>query len=78
MNISGIAESYRNSAGLILGRIHLLNDELSTKKLSNTEKMKLRGRISTLQGMYHDTCVTARILEHYYDGSESNAVRYGV
>jgi len=65
MTLARMAESYRHSARLLLGRIKELRAAEETA--DPVEKSKLGQRIKDLSVLYRETQETARLLENYYD-----------
>lgn len=67
MTLKELAVQYRQGAGALYARTKELRKQLQQKNICEMDKLRLRGRITELQRMYHDACVTAFYLEKYYD-----------
>ena len=76
MTLKELASQYRECEELLRDRIALLRQRLSSGKMCEMEKFRLRGRISALEGMYRETREIASVMEHYYDRGYKRNDRY--
>ena len=68
MSLYELAGQYRDSSAACKMRVKSLRCELASMHGSETQKIRLRRRISILTEMARDASATARYLESYYTG----------
>ena len=66
MKLDELALEYRDSASACRARVCALRRELALMRGSETQKIRLRRRISILGEMARDASATANYLESYY------------
>lgn len=78
MTMKELAVEYRESAALLKARVGALQERLGAPGLREMDKLRLRGRICTLQSMYRDVTEAAVVMEHYYDRGYRRNERYTI
>jgi len=72
MRLHELEGQYRDSSAACRMRVSALRRELSTTMGSETQKIRLRRRITMLTEMARDANATARYLESYYAKEKVN------
>lgn len=66
MRLNELAEQYRDSSDACRARVSMLRRELGAFHGSETQKIRLRRRITILTEMAREASATAKYLERYY------------
>ena len=65
-----MAAAYRESAEKCRRRVRELEEEAKDGALSETERLRIRYKITLMSGIVRETLATANYLEHYYGEAE--------
>ncbi len=78
MTMRELAIEYRESGEMLRGRIDELKSKLSSEKLCETEKFRLRTRIEALRSLFREVNEVAVFMEKYYEEGYRKNGRYSV
>ena len=70
MTLHALGEEYQAAARALRERIRALRESTDESVLTETERVLLRRRLSTLITMARDTAATGRYLKNYYGKEE--------